>query len=378
MISWKLITKCQPIGLDIGHDSVKMIQLAVNSGQRSVIAAEKVRIDQSLNTEGSARRDFTISAIKRMLADGGFRGRNVISCLPNDELKITSLRIAKTETVEIEQVLRKEVSERFGLDFDKDAINYVLAGDVWQGDELKNELILFAADSEKVKSHIELLEETGLNAVSIDTIPAALFRGFDQSQRRQGDKKRTAVFVDIGSNYTTVIFGRDGELSFVKQIPLGVGKFDQKLSAKLDIGIAEAESLRQRVRIAKLAGVGQTVPEGSSAQEASDEDGLDASIRQIVVDAVGSVSEELAREISLCFRYYTVTFRGKRLERAVFSGGGTYENILLNTFKRHLTVEVDAAEPLRGFDTKKVNFGSDRRSQLCEWAVAVGLGLKEV
>jgi len=34
------------------------------------------------------------------------------------------------------------------------------------------------------------------------------------------------------------------------------------------------------------------------------------------------------------------------------------------------------AEPLRGFDMMNVNFDSDRRGLLCEWAVAVGLSLK--
>jgi Tfp pilus assembly PilM family ATPase len=79
-------------------------------------------------------------------------------------------------------------------------------------------------------------------------------------------------------------------------------------------------------------------------------------------------------------RYYTVTFRGKRVERAIFAGGEAYENILLNVLRRQLTVEIEVAQPLRGFDLSSegahVNFDSDRRGLLCEWAVAVGLGLK--
>ena len=94
------------------------------------------------------------------------------------------------------------------------------------------------------------------------------------------------------------------------------------------------------------------------------------------MDAIGAVAEELAREISLCFRYYTVTFRGKRVERAIFSGGEAYESILLNVLRRQLPVEIEVAEPLRGFDMLDVNFDSDKRNQLCEWAVAVGLSLK--
>lgn len=103
---------------------------------------------------------------------------------------------------------------------------------------------------------------------------------------------------------------------------------------------------------------------------------LDASTRQVMIDAIGSAAEELAREISLCFRYYTVTFRGKRVERAIFTGGEAYENILLNVLKRQLTVEIEVAQPLRGFDMRDVSFDSDRRGLLCEWAVAVGLSLK--
>jgi Tfp pilus assembly PilM family ATPase len=68
------------------------------------------------------------------------------------------------------------------------------------------------------------------------------------------------------------------------------------------------------------------------------------------------------------------------VERAVFAGGGAYEDILLNVLRRQLTVEIEVAQPLRGFDLSSgrtnLNFDSDRRGFLCEWAVVVGLGLK--
>lgn len=379
MISWGLKTRgLQPIGLDIGHNSIKMIQLLINGEQISVIAAEKARIDPGINGDGQARRSFVISAIKQMLTEGNFHGRNVISCLPNDGLKVTSLRLAEAQNDEIEQVLRKEIAQRFGLDADKDAMKYVVAGNVHQGDEIKNELILFAADNETIKSHIEMLEEAGLRPVSIDTIPCALFRSFERSLRRQEDRERTVVFVDIGNQFTTVVFGRGGEISFVKQIPIGGEKFNWEIAAKLGIDISESEMLRGALQTEKSL---STPKPGSTEQTpAHDEQKLDASTRQAIVDAVSAVAEELTREISLCLRYYTVTFRGKRVERAVFTGGGAYEYILLDVLRRQLAVEIEVAQPLKGFDMsserKNLNFDSDRRGLLCEWAVAVGLSLK--
>jgi len=388
MINWKLKTRgLLPIGLDIGHNSVKMIQLVGNGGQMRVLAADKVRVDPGIDGDGEERRSFVISAIKRMLAEGNFRGRNVVSCLPSDRLKITSLRLAEAEDEKIEQALRKEAAQRFGLDPDKDAINYVLAGSVRQGDEIKNELILFAADNETIKSHIGMLEEAQLRPVGIDTVPCALFRSFERSLRRQEDREQTVVFVDVGSRFTTVVFGRGGEISFVKQIPIGGEKFNREIAARLGISVNEAEMLRGKLGMERSVSAerGLVVPASGSTEQGSSVPilqggqngvGLDASTRQVMVDAMGVVAEELAREISLCFRYYTVTFRGKRVERAIFAGGEAYENILLNVLRRQLTVEIEVAQPLKGFDMMNINFDSDRRGLLCEWAVAVGLSLK--
>jgi len=368
----------QPIGLDIGHNSIKMIQLLVNEEQLSVIAADETHIDADINSDQQSRRSFIISAIKRMLLNGGFYGRNVVSCLPSDKLRITSLRLAEAEKFSIEQALRREVAHRFGLDPDKDSMDYMVAGSVRQGDEIKSELILFATDNETIKNHISMLEEAELRPVAIDTIPCALFRSFERSLRRQEDRDRTAVFVDVGSCFTTVVFGRGEEISFVKQIQIGGQKFTHEIASKLGINVGEAEMLQEALRVDPgLLSLKSKMPEQAPAENWHD---IDMSTRQVMVDAVSAVAEDLVREISLCLRYYTVTFRGKRVERAVFAGGGAYEDILLNILRRRLTVEIELAQPLRGFDLSSgrinVNFDSDKRGLFCEWAIAVGLGLK--
>lgn len=381
MINFKFKTSgCRPIGLDIGHSSIKMVQLAVGHGQIRVVAADKVRIDADINGDQQARREFVISSIKRLRAEGKFRGRSVVSCLPNDDVKITSLRLTEAEQNKIEQVLRDQIVERFGMDPDRDTVDYVLAGDVRQGDQIRTELILFAASSEAIRSHIELLEQAGLQLAAMDVVPCALFRSFERSLRRHEDKQRTVVFIDTGSRFTTVVFGRGGEISFVKQIPIGGERFDQEVAAKLGVDINEAQILRGSLRMERAANA-QAGPassgDGETSRKAQDNGvSLDPGTRQGMVDAISAVAEQLAREISLCFRYYTVTFRGKRVERAVVAGGEAYEDILLDVLRRQLAVEVEQAQPFRGFDMTDVNIGGCKRSLLSEWTVAVGLALK--
>ena len=379
MVSWGLKTRgLRPIGLDIGHSSIKMIQLAIDGRKISVLAADEIRIDATVKEDEQAGRIFAVSAIKRMLDRGSFQGRNAVSCVPNGKLRITSLRLAEAQEDGIEQALKKEVVQRFGLDPEKDAMDYVVAGSVRQGNDVKNELILLATDHETIKSHIETIEQAGLKPAAIDTIPCALFRSFERSLRRQEDWDCTSVFVDVASHFTTVVFGRGGEISFVKQIPIGGENFVQEVATKLGISTGEAQMLRESLRVEKRALASRPGP--ANRKPAGNGQKLDTSTQQIMVNAISAVSEDLAKEISLCLRYYTVTFRGKSAQRASFAGGGAYEGILLDVLRRQLTVEIEVAQPLRGFDLSSdgasVNFDGDRRGLLCEWAVAVGLSLK--
>jgi len=381
MVNFKFKTSgCRPIGLDIGHSSIKMVQLAAGGGRVRVVAADKVRIDADINGDDQARGEFIVSSIKRLRAEGNFRGRSVVSCLPNDDVKITSLRLTEGEQNKIEQVLKKEIVQRFGMDPDRDTVDYVIAGDVRQGDQTKTELILFAAEAGAIRSHIELVERAGLQLAAIDVVPCALFRSFERSLRRQEDKQRTVVFIDTGSRFTTVVFSRGGEISFVKQIPIGGEEFNQEVAGKLGVDINEAQVLRGALRMERAA----KVQAGPAAPDAAEPDlqardnvvSLDPGTRQGMVDAISAVAEQMAREIALCFRYYTVTFRGSRVERAVVAGGGAYETILLNVLRRQLTVEIEQAQPFRGFDMADVTINGCKRGLLSEWTVAAGLALK--
>jgi len=358
MPAWKCITgnqKIQPIGLDIGHKSLKMVQLAVCEDRVKVVAARRAPLDADASQDAQDWERAVIAAARRLLADNQFRGRHVVSALPIDTLKITSVRLAEAEAPQADKILRKEAAERFGLDSAKDTINYLHAGNVRQSDVVKDEYILFAADSETIATHVRILEEAGLTPVSIDAPPCALVRSFDRTMRRQEDRERTIIFVDVGYRFTTVVLGRSGEICFVKQIPVGIGQFTQEIASSLGIAFGDAESLRIRLQR---------------------DEPVDAATRRPVVDALNVTAEHLAGEVSLCLRYYTVTFRGKRVERAIVAGGGAYEQVLRDALRRHLSVDVEIAEPLRGFDVNHAAIDAGHGVEYADLALSVGLSLR--
>lgn len=353
-----LKTDTSPIGLDISSSSVKMLQLQSRSDKMAVIAADEIQLGTGVCDDEGAAKDAAVAAIKEILAKGRFQKRQVVSCLPSSKLIIKSLRLDAFEDQEIEKTLKSGTIDKLGLKTDTHEIRFFSAGSIKQGEEVKNEIILFAIEKDALRAHIEMLEEAGLTLVGIDTVPCALFRSLQRSLRRIADQEKANVFVEVGSSYTTMIIGKAGEIIFAKQIDIASEQINKQVASRLGIGMDDAIHLRSKMR------------SETESQE------IDPATRQIVIDSMYSVIDELAREISLCFRYYSVTFRGQRPEQVVFAGGEAYEQTLINALKRHLGIDIEVTEPLRGFDLSRVDFPADKRAMLCEWAVATGLCLK--
>ena len=349
-------SKARPIGLDIGHSSVKMIQFSQKDGQLFVTGADKIQ-SKVVGTDWESRKDFLVSSIVELTNRWGFSGRKVVACLPNDSVSIGSIRFDTTEAGQIEELIKGAVAERLGFDADRDEIHYMTAGKVYQGEEIKHEVIYFATDRATIERYISVLEESGLIPVSIDPIPCALINNYRHSMRRQAEQDVVNFLVDIGSRSTTVVIGSCQQISFVKKIPIGGYNLNQQVANCLNISGDEAAMLRSKM----LSG---------------NKDSINQSTEQSMLDSMNEIIEKLVREISLCFRYYSVTFRGARPKEAILSGGESYETHLVKSLTSQLGIETRISQPLRGIDLTKVASLFDSSSPLCEWAVVTGLGIR--
>lgn len=355
MIDFSFV-KARPIGLDIGHSSVKMLQFAGKGGSLYAVGGDKIQCKIE-GADWQDRRDFLISAITELTNRCGFSGRKVVSCLPNDRIQMGSLRFDVSESDRVDALVKSEVSERFNLDPDRDEIGYITAGKVYQGEKIKNEVIYFATSRKAIEEHISVIEEAGLIPVSIDPIAFALMRNYRRAMRRQADQEVVKFIVDLGSYSTTVVVGSCQRIFFIKQIPIGGSQLNEQVAKRLNIGIEEAALLRSKM----LSGNKETI---------------DPSTEHSVIDSMNEVIKKLAKEVSLCFRYYSVTFRGARPAEAILSGGESYETNLVKVLTHHLGIEVRQSEPLKGIDITKVEHLFDGNTPFSEWAVATGLGIR--
>jgi len=371
MWSFPFGNKHTPIAIDLGADSIKLLQMRKMGGRLSVSACARWRLPESAHHDAAKRKELAVCAVREILKREGFRGRWAISALSCEQLSIKSVRLPHLPEDELAEAVQWEAKERFGFDVGPGQLRYLNAGQVRQGAETRDEVIIMAAPREEVELHLEMLSQMGLVPQHIDAQPVALFRVFERFLRRQADAQAVSVIVDLGKAATRVVVARGRQIVFVKSVDIGGRKFTEATAKQLNLSYEEADELRIRAAREHLEGSGS-----EAKDQRPDQPGGANSLSWAVRDAMRSEVENLGRELALCLRYCAVTFRGLRADRVTLTGGEAYDSAVAGLFKEQLKIECVLGHPLRGIDCSAVDFGSDRRGTLAEWAACTGLAMR--
>ena len=348
-----------PIGVDFGFDSIKLIQLSVTDGQLSVVASAREALPAEARLDANLRMPVSMDILRRLLRHGnGFVGRNIVAALPREIVQVKNLRLPQMPATELEQAIQFEARNIFPVETDQSQIRFLHAGEVRQGSDARQEVIVLAAKDAEVNDFIEQLHRCGVVVESLDFEPCAIYRGIERFIRRREDENEVHVLVDIGARRSLVAIGKGREISFYKPIDVGGQNLTDAVARKLGITVDEAITLRRRFTEATSDAAARKDP-----------------VRQAVFDGMRSVVEELAREISLCLRYYSVTFRGHRPNKLRLTGGEAADPNVQTILNANLPLPVEALQPLRNVDASAVK-PHDRRGPMSEWSVAFGLALK--
>lgn len=358
----------QPIGLDIGHDGIKMLQVEVSADNTlSVVAATRSVFPAEVRSDHALRMAMAVDLVRQALRQQPFRGREVVASLPREIVHVKNLRLPQMPAAEIEQAVQFEAPNVFPFAVDKSRVHFLPAGEVRQGVDVRQEVIVFAVKNDDVNNYLELLHRAGVVVRSLDIEPCALFRTVDRFVRRKEDEQHVTVLVDIGWRRSQVVIGRGREINFVKPVEIGGHQFQEAIARKLGISLDEAQALRQRLAESEQ-------PADAGPDDASQSVRRDP-VRQAVFDATRPLAEDLGREIALCLRYYSVAFRGQRPNRLKLVGGEASNVQLQAVLNSVLPIPAEIGRPLCSADTSRMR-PADRQGPMSEWALALGLSLK--
>jgi type IV pilus assembly protein PilM len=349
---WGFVAKRHhgPIGLDLGSRSVKLVQF--NADRTQLVAAARKDVPQGKKVSADEYDAALVDALRQARDNPQFRGRDVVVSLGARELFVQNIRVPKLAGDALAKTVLQEAASRLPFTAAEAEVRFVEAEDVRQGEVVKREVVVLACHRPVLERVLAIVEAAGLRPVAVDVEPAALIRCYAHQYRREEDRNLRAAFVHIGATNTALVIARGDEALFIKYIDVGGKHLDEAVAAHLKVNAGEAASLRRH-----------------NGDRRADQQ--DSEVARSVAEAVRPVLERLVQELSLCIRYYSVTFRGQPLARLVLTGGEASPT-LAQWLQPRLDLSWEVGEPLRSYETQLI---TGRKAQ---WDVATGLALRTV
>src|SRR5688572_5584965 len=190
-----------PIGVDFGSDSLRLAQVEPmpgSPGEFRLVAAATADVPAATRQDPAARLEFFSATVRDLLAQGNFRGRRAVLALPAASMFIQHLRMAKMDDEELKKALPWEARGKLPIDPSHALMRHLVAGDVYQDQDPKMEVILMAASRDLVNQLLAASGRAKLDVAGMNVEPKAVVDCFTHVYRRKNDAEVVNCFVDIG------------------------------------------------------------------------------------------------------------------------------------------------------------------------------------
>jgi type IV pilus assembly protein PilM len=369
--------KPNPIGVDFGSESLRMAQVQLVDGEYRLLAAATELIPVGIRKDFNSRVDFLAEACRNLLSKGGFTGRQCVIGMPASLMHVQHLRLPKMDDDALRKALPWEVRGKIPIEPSKALLRHVVAGEVFQDQEARLEVIVMAVQRETVNKFIKVAERAKLEVVGLQPEPKALLDCFKGSGKgRKGETEPTTLFIDIGYSGTRAIVVAADQIVFARFIPIGGDQFNYAASVALKVPVHEARHRRIQqagVSESELAGVSvatvDPILDPMTAKRLAE--------RGVIEDACRDPLDRLITELELCRRYYEATFPNRPIDRIVFVGGESMQRLLCQQIARRLGIAAQLGDPMvrLGRTQLKSDGGLDVTQPQPGWVVSVGLSM---
>jgi type IV pilus assembly protein PilM len=310
--------KDKPIfGFDIGHGSLKVMQVEYSGKQPRVVGYGTTSFDSSAIEDGVITNHTAIAeATQRLFKSeliGDITTHRTVVAIPSYRTFSRLISLPALSGKELQEAVELEAEQYIPMPLSELYLDY----NVITRDAEKTELFAIAVPKKIVDSHLELMNLMGLETVGVGTTIDAASQLFLQDE--QSDVP--AVIVDFGSLSADItIF--DKHMLFSGTVSGGGEVFTNRIRDTLSVTQSEAHIIKTKY-------------------------GLSASKKQKeIVSALDPVLSQLAQEIRRMIRYYEDRYGAERkITQVITLGGGANMPGLSDYLTSALRLAVRTCDP---------------------------------
>ena len=347
------------IGFQMNREAMHLVQM--QSGAEGVGFRAAASINYGCDRDEILRHPRRLKAlVTRALAEQPFRGRRVVTCMPNDQIKTFVVNYTVTEGQQDAEAIGRELRGRQEGNIDGMVFDFIPVRQQGSDSPRKEALVAIAAKAQ-VTAYLDLLSAAGLQVAAVDIGPLALSRLMFRAGAGADGAFQNLLLINFGSanSFVTVVWGR--RLMLDRPIEFA----EKRLLARLEKVMNLPEAMASRLLLER----GFLTTPGIDA--AAD---VGAVLREVLHPEIMALKAEVSKTLI----YTASKTRGKTVDKIYLLGSAARYPGIAEMPSEELTMTVEVLDPSSKFprQPKQMNLAG-------VWphtgaAVATGLALRGV
>jgi len=345
-------------GLDIGTQTIKLVQLKKVNNQFQLIAfGSTPSVPRGLASDAESDLTQLAEVIKRLHQQAQVATKNVATALPEDKVFSQVISLPKLSEEELTDALKWEAEQYIPIPLDKVTLAHQIIGEVKEGVEEKIQVLLVAAPNNLVDKLTKTLKIAGLNPVSIETEVLAIARSL------AGPESETFLIVDLGALATDIAILEKGQVIFTRSIPTAGEALTRAVVSGLGLEMTQAEEYK------KAYGLDPKKLEGKLSETI-------APVLEVIIKEIGQAIEFYRERVGNRIEN-EAQGKVKMISRVILVGGTALLPEIVSFFAKRLGIETQIGDPLLKI-IKDGLVAKIPKNDLPFYTVALGLAMKEI
>ena len=325
----------RPVGVDIGTNSIKLIELQDKKGKFELLKCAANTISGK-DVKTSLKDLLALSKLSSKRANISLSGPSVI---------VRYIEMPPMNKEELRSAIKFEGGKYIPFDINEAILDSAVLDKSLSG--AANRVLLVAAKKDRVNGCMEMFKDIGLDIASIDVDAMAILNSF---QRLGMENKWESVYamINIGARFANMNIINKGYPCFTRDIIWGGADLTSRIKELLGLSLDEAEALKRSPGERKTEIAGALTP----------------------------ALEKFISEIRVSFDYFETQF-GKNVERLYISGGTACLFNMRDFLKEDLGTEIVLWNPLEGIEILDGSIDKSLINSPAQFAVAMGLAMRK-
>jgi len=339
------------VGLDIGSRSIKAAELAVTKRGPTLKRFGVVDIDQGAIEEGTINNPEAVAErIQELFRSYNIKENNVAVSIGGYSVIVKKINVQTMAEEQLQETIQFEAEQYIPFDISDVNLDFQILGEN-KSNPSQMSVFLVAAKKEMVSDYINLANLAGLNPCIVDVEAFALQNIFEANYDLSNEN---IALIDIGASKTSLNILKGNTSVFMRDVSLGCGQINQKITSLIDCTFEEAEMLKH----------------GEKSDRLSTDD-----LKGIVSTVVSDWCTEIRRALD----FFYSTYPEDQIKKIILSGGGANIDEFRQLLATEASAEVETIDPFKNLLIDNKGFDDSFIKQIApQAAISMGLAMRKV